>query len=60
MTKNPAKNQKKTLLVIVSADLNQLVRKGEIVRNYYNPGDFFDHVELVSVSGSRFTGDNEV
>ncbi len=60
MTENSAKKQKKTLLVIVSADLNQLVRKGEIVRRYYNPGDLFDHVELVSVADSRFTGDNEV
>ncbi len=60
MTENPNKKQGKTLLVIVSDDLNKLVRKGEIVQRYYNPDNYFDRVELVSVSVSRFTGDSQI
>jgi glycosyltransferase involved in cell wall biosynthesis len=59
LTENQNNNQEKILLVIVPADLNQLVSKGEIVQRYYNPDNCFDRVELVSVSSSRFTGDSK-
>ena len=39
----------KKLLAIVGDDLNSLTGKGELVERYYNPGNYFDQVELVAI-----------
>ena len=38
------------LMFIVADRLSQLVAKGEITAGYYNPGDFFDEVHLLTTS----------
>jgi len=42
--------KKKRLLVIIPDDLNKLAAKGEITKRYYNPDDYFEEVEIVSLS----------
>jgi len=45
--------KKKRLLVIIPDDLNKLVAKGEITKRYYNPDDYFQQVEIISLSDSQ-------
>ncbi|HEX2907548.1 MAG TPA: glycosyltransferase, partial [Phototrophicaceae bacterium] len=40
-------SSKKTLLVVVSDRISDILRKGEYAPRYYNPGDLFDEVHLV-------------
>lgn len=40
-------------MFIVADRLSQLVAKGEISAGYYNPGDFFDEVHLLTTSNDR-------
>ena len=41
------------LMFIVADRLSQLVAKGEISAGYYNPGNFFDEVHLLTTSNDR-------
>ncbi len=43
----------KTLLVIVPDRLSQIVEKGEVQPNYYNPGEVFDVVHLLMMNDDR-------
>ncbi|MDD2891087.1 MAG: glycosyltransferase [bacterium] len=40
----------KKLLIIIPDDLNALIEKGEIVENYYNPGNYFEEVHIMSLT----------
>jgi len=40
-------------MFIVADRLSQLVAKGEITAGYYNPGDFFDEVHLLTTTNDR-------
>ncbi len=40
----------RTLLFIIADRLSQLVSKGEVTDRYYNPGNFFDEVHLLSTT----------
>ena len=42
-------SEKKRLLVIITDDLSALIRKGEIIDRYYNPANYFDEVELLTI-----------
>ena len=44
---------KKTLLFIIADRPSQLAAKGEITRRYYNPGDHFDHVHILTTTNDR-------
>ncbi len=41
------------LLVIIPDNLPALIRKGEVTRCYYNPGNHFDEVHLVMLNDQR-------
>ena len=45
--------KKKRLLVIIPDDLNKLAAKGEITERYYNPDDYFEEVEIISLSDNQ-------
>ena len=44
---------KRTLLFIIADRPGQLAAKGEITQRYYNPGDFFDHVHILTTTNDR-------
>ena len=37
----------KKITIIINDDVNELIRKGEIKNNYYNPKKFFDHIQVI-------------
>jgi glycosyltransferase involved in cell wall biosynthesis len=43
----------KTLMVLVPDAFSAIIDKGEYQPNYYNPGDFFDEVVLVTTADDR-------
>lgn len=40
----------RTLLAIIPDSLNNILKKGEVIVRYYNPGNLFDEVHLISSS----------
>ena len=42
----------RTLLILIEDDLNEILAKGEMIPRYYNPGNSFDHIILVSLFGN--------
>jgi len=43
----------KTLVVIISDVLSDIIQKGEIIDRYYNPGDFFSEVHLIFTNNDK-------
>jgi glycosyltransferase involved in cell wall biosynthesis len=43
----------KTLLVIIPDRLSDLIKKGEIIDRYYNPGNFFDDVHILMTNNDQ-------
>ena len=41
---------KKKLLIIQYDDLSEIVKKGEIVKRYYNPKNFFDEIHFILIN----------
>ena len=41
---------KKKLLIILYQDLSHLIKKGEIVKRYYNPNNIFDEVHYLLIN----------
>lgn len=42
-----------TLLVIISDRLSHIIKKGELIDRYYNPGDLFKHVHILMTNSDR-------
>lgn len=40
----------KTLVVITSGDINEIILKGEISKNYFNPANYFQKIHLLNFS----------
>ena len=45
--------ENKTLLVIIPDRLSDLVKKGEIIERYYNPGNLFDEVHILMANDDK-------
>ncbi len=48
----------KKLVVIISDRLSVLVRKGEVVERYYNPGNYFDEVHIIMLNDDKVEPEN--
>lgn len=47
--------KKDKLLIIISDYLSNIVKKGEVVSNYYNPGNIFSEVHIVMINDDQIS-----
>ena len=43
----------KKITIIINDDVNELIRKGEIKNDYYNPKKFFDNIQVILLNNKN-------
>ena len=43
----------KTLVILIPASFKELTEKGELTENYYNPGNLFKEIKIISTNGDK-------
>ena len=43
----------KTLVILIPDSFKELAEKGELTNNYYNPGNLFKDIKIISTNGDK-------
>ena len=43
----------KTLVILIPDSFKELTEKGELTKNYYNPGNLFKNIKIISTNGDK-------